>query len=276
MDKESKLTSLVAAAELIQDGQLITIGGTLSQRIPAAFVRQLARRRVRDLHLVKSSPGFDLDLLSMAGCLKSVHFGIASLEQPIGMSPGFRMHAQSGALKIIEASCPGVMAGFQAAAFGLPFMPVAGIQEDSDVVRQGPFALVTDPFTGEKVYVTPAIKPQWAIVHVHEADIYGNARIYGSPVWDRLMSRAANSTIVTAERILPTSHFQAQPELTTISELFVSAVVHAPKGALPTSVYPDYPLDEVEMRNYLELCSSPSGLQRYLDATAFNDHGGEQ
>lgn len=273
MDTDSKLMSLDAAAALIRPGQLITLGGTLSQRIPAAFVRQLARRRVTGLRLVKSSPGYDADVLAAAGCLASVQCGIASLEQPFGMAPAFRRAAQDGALKVIEAACPGVMAGLQAAAFGLPFMPVAGVSDASDVIVNGPFAKVADPFTGQPAYVTPAIRPAWAVLHVHEADARGNARIYGSPVWDRLMSRAADRTIITAERILPTEHFEAQPELTTVSELFVEAVVHAPGGAKPTSAFPDYGLQEERMQAYLEMSATPDGLARYLEETLEQDCG---
>jgi glutaconate CoA-transferase, subunit A len=271
MQSQSKLVSLDSAAALIRTGQLITLGGTLSQRIPAAFVRELARRRLTGLRLVKSSPGYDVEILAAAGCLASVQCGIASLEQPIGMSPSFRRAAQDGTLKVIEAACPGVMAGLQAAAFGLPFMAVAGVNDESDVVKSGPFAKVIDPFTGNEAIVTPAIKPDWAVLHVHEADDRGNARIYGSPVWDRLMSRAATKVILTAERIMPTSHFEAQPEMTTISELFVEAVVHAPQGAMPTSMYPEYPLQVEQMEACLELVSTQEGLEAYLEQTALQD-----
>ncbi len=48
-----KQISLEEAARLVQDGQVISIGGTLCQRVPAAFVRELARQGRRDLELVK-------------------------------------------------------------------------------------------------------------------------------------------------------------------------------------------------------------------------------
>ena len=59
----SKVVSLRDAARLIPDGALITFGGVLLNRPPAAFVRELARGR-RDLRLVKPSPAYDLDLLA--------------------------------------------------------------------------------------------------------------------------------------------------------------------------------------------------------------------
>lgn len=265
-----KQMTLEDAANLVRDDQIVTIGGTLSQRIPAAFVRQLARRRVKGLHLVKPSPGFDADVLAAAGCLASVRAGMTTLEQPFGMAPNFRHAVENGQLEVIESSCPAVMASLQAAAFGLPFQAVAGF-DGSDVADSPAFARITDPFTGGNALVVPAIRPEWAILHVHEADVRGNARIYGTPVWDRLMSRAAKRVILTTERIVDTKNFVAQPELTIIPEIFVEAVVHAPSGAWPTAMYQHYDIDEGAMRRYLELSRTAVGLAKYLDETMSHD-----
>jgi glutaconate CoA-transferase subunit A len=262
--------SLQDAARLIQDGQVITVGGTLCQRVPAAFVRELARQGTRDLELVKPSPGYDLDVLAAVRSVRRARFGIASLEQPFGIARNFRKAVEAGVLDVTENACPTIMASFQAAAFGVPFQPVAGL-DASDIPRASGFAKVADPFTGQQVYVVPAIRPDWAIIHVNEADVRGNARIYGTPVWDRLMSRAAKRCILTAERILPSQHFADQPELTVIPELLVEAVVHVPGGAWPTSCYPDYDIDEPAMRAYLSRSQSLESLRRYLDETVSRD-----
>ena len=269
-----KLISLEKAAALVENGQTLAIGGTLCQRVPAVMVREMARRRLRDLTLVKASPGYDIDVLAVAGCVTTVRCGIATLEQPFGMSPGFRHAVEAGRLRIIENACPAVMASLQAAAYGLPFQAVAGFQ-GSDLRDLPQFGKVIDPFNGGEVLVSPAIRPDWAILYVHEADARGNARIYGSPAWDRLMSRAARRTILVAEKILPTAHFVAQPELTIVPELFVEAVVQAPHGAWPTSGYPDYDIDEAAMRHYLELSRTAEGVAAYLDETAARDRSEE-
>jgi glutaconate CoA-transferase subunit A len=269
----SKQVSLEEAARLVQDGQVISIGGTLCQRVPAAFVRELARQERRDLELVKSSPGYDIDLLAAARCVRRVRSGIVSLEQPFGMAPNFRRAVEEGRLEVIENACPTVMASLQAASFGIPFQPVAGL-EGSDIPSASGFAKLADPFTGKEVYVVPAIQPDWAIIHASEADGRGNARIYGSPVWDRLMSRAAKRCIITAERILPTDHFASQPELTVIPELFVEAVVLAPGGAWPTSSHPDYDVDEAAIWDYLARLRAADGIFGYLEETKGRDRSG--
>lgn len=266
----SKQMTLSEAARLVRDGQIVTIGGTLSQRVPAAFVRELARQEVRGLHLIKPSPGYDVDVLAAAGCVSRVQCGLAALEQPFGMAQNFRQAVEQGRLEVIENACPAVMGSLQAASFGIPFQPVAGFQ-GSDIAASGPFAKLADPFTGKEVVVVQAIQPEWAILHVHEADVLGNARIYGTPVWDRLMSRAAKRCIVVAEKILPTGHFVSQPELTVIPDLFVEAVVHAPAGAWPTSILPLYDIDGPAMRRYIELSATSAGLARYLTETRERD-----
>ncbi len=266
----SKLMSLSDAATLVQNGQTLSIGGTFCQRVPAAFVRELARRKLRDLKLIKPSPGYDLDLLAAAGCVTTVRSGIVGLEPPFGMAPNFRRAVEEGRLEVVENACATVMASLQAAAFGVPFQPVAGL-DGSDIPKVSGFARVKDPYSEAEVYVVPAVQPDWAIIHVAEADERGNARIYGSPVWDRLMSRAARRVIVTAEKILPTAEFAARPELTTIPELFVAAVVHAANGAAPGACYPYYDTDEAAMRHYLDSVRAPEGLARYLAETRERD-----
>jgi glutaconate CoA-transferase subunit A len=266
----NKQLTLSRAVRLIKNGQVVSIGGTLSQRVPAAYVREMARQQLRGLELVKPSPGYDIDLLAAAGCVGRARFGIVSLEQPFGMAPNFRRAVEDGRLEVVENACPTVMASLQAASFGIPFQPIAGL-DGSDIPKVSGFPKVTDPFSGKEVYVVPAIQPDWAIIHVNEADVRGNARIYGTPVWDRLMSRAAKRCILTTEKIHPTEHFAAQPELTVIPELFVEAVVLAPNGAWPTAGYPDYDVDEAAMWEYLKMLREPDGLPRYLQQTERRD-----
>lgn len=94
--------TLAEAAGLVRDGQLLAIGGSLLQRTPAAFVRELARQGRRDLELAKPSPGYDADLLAAAGCLSRIQSGIVSFEQPFGMAPSFRRAVEAGRIAVKE------------------------------------------------------------------------------------------------------------------------------------------------------------------------------
>jgi glutaconate CoA-transferase subunit A len=159
----------------------------------------------------------------------------------------------------------------RAASFGIPFQPVGGL-DGSDIPAASGFARIQDPYSEQWVYAIPAIRPDWALVQVPVADARGNARIVGTPFWDRILSRAARRVIVVAEALVPTEELARQPELTVVPELFVEAVVHLPGGAHPTSCPPCHEVDDAAVWRYLELSASPSGLERYLEETRAADH----
>lgn len=112
----------------------------------------------------------------------------------------------------------------------------------SDLIAQRPdfFQVMKSPFTGEEIVTVRALKPDWAIIHVQEADEFGNARILGSDFQDVLFSRAAKKTIITTEKIVDTDTFRQEPKLTSIPHFLVEAVILAPQGAKPGICYPYY------------------------------------
>lgn len=265
-----KLISLQDAARLIADGQTITMGGSLLQRTPAAFVRELARQGSRGLHLAKPSPGYDGDLLSAAGVLARVSAGMVSLEQPHGIAPGFRRAVEQGRVEVVEHACISVASGLRASSLGIPFQPLPGLT-GSDIPKVSGFLRLEDPETGEQVWAVRAIRPDWAVLHVHQADARGNARITGTPNWDPLMATAAAGVIITAEEIVDHEELSRIPELTTIDELNVRAVVHAPRGAWPGACHPLYDTDDEAVRHYLKAVYDEEGIAEHLAQTAERD-----
>lgn len=120
-------------------------------------------------------------------------------------------------------------------------MPVGGMW-GSDLVDIRPefFQVMKSPFSEEKVVCVKALVPDYAILHVQEADIYGNARILGPSYQDALMARAAKKVILTTERIVGTYRMQEEPKLTAVPHMLVEAVVELPGGAKPGICYPEY------------------------------------
>jgi glutaconate CoA-transferase subunit A len=158
------------------------------------------------------------------------------------------------------------MTGLRAASLGVPFEPVPGFR-GTDLPATAGFRTVKDPWTGEEIYVVPALRPRWAILHVQEADERGNARILGSPGYDVLMAQAADGIILTAERIVPSADLARQPELTRICDLSVAAVVEVPRGAAPGGCPGCYDVDGAAVRAYLDASRTADGLRAYLEAT---------
>lgn len=151
----------------------------------------------------------------------------------------------------------------QAASLGIPFQPIRGLC-GTDVAAAGGFATVRDPYSGDDVYVIPRIRPDWAVLHVHEADAQGNARLHGSPGYDLVMAEAAAHVILTAEQIISVEESAAHPEWTKIPGIFVAAVALVPGGAHPCGCMPDYDVDSNGIDAYLRACLSEDSLREYL------------
>lgn len=120
-------------------------------------------------------------------------------------------------------------------------MPVGGMW-GSDLVALRPefFQVMKSPFDGQEVVCVKALVPDYAIIHVQEADVYGNARILGPSYQDALLARAAKKVILTTERIVGTYRMQEEPKLTAIPHFLVEAVVELPGGAKHGICYPEY------------------------------------
>lgn len=157
-----------------------------------------------------------------------------------------------------------LVAGLRAAAYGIPFQPVGGVH-GSDLARLNGWQTVRDPYgSGTDVYVIPAIAPDITIIHAAEADLHGNARVYGSPFWDQPLTRAAKRVLITAEKLVPTDTLRAQPELTLVPAFMVEAVAVVPGGAWPGSMHPYYEIDYPAVESYLR--DAPGVLDAHLAA----------
>ena len=156
-----------------------------------------------------------------------------------------------------------LVAGLRAAAYGIPFQPVAGVF-GSDLPKVNDWKTVADPYTGKEVYAIPAIQPDIAVIHVNEADDQGNARIYGTPFWDHPLTRAAKRVLITAERLVPTDALRLQPELTLVPGFMVEAIAIVPNGAWPGSMHPLYEIDYPAVERYMK--DEPGVLEAHLAA----------
>jgi len=231
------------AVKLLKNGDTITISGMSIHRNPMAFIYALVNSNVRNLNFVDREPGLGLEVLLKYNVVSKVRVAMATLEW-FGMLPNFREKIEKGEISILEDTCGAFMAGIRAGAFGIPFMPVRGVLGSSLVSlheKEGTWKVSEDPFSGEKIVLVKAIVPDVAIIHVNKADEEGNSEIQGPLYEDEFKAKAAKKVIITAEEIVPKSYFYRKRP--TINSEYVSAVVHAPKGAEPTSMYPLYDAD---------------------------------
>lgn len=247
-DKQVSLQNLAAK---VTDGASLALGGSFLHRGPFALVRELIRQGRTGLEIIKQSPGYDIDILCRAGSVLKVRAGIVAMEGNFGLAPFYRRAIESGAVELEEHACASLTAGLRAAAFGVPFQPCGGLH-GSDIPALNGWKCMDDPYgKGEPVWVIPSIQPDFAILHVSEVDRQGNVRVAGTHHWDRIMSRAAKSVLVVAERVVDTSVFTATPEATLVPHFMVEAFAVVPGGAWPGSCWPAYEVDYPAVEAYL-------------------------
>jgi glutaconate CoA-transferase subunit A len=246
-DKRCSLTELVAH---IQNGDCLAIGGGLSWREPMAALRELIRQNIKDLKLVGSAHGIDVDLLCGAGSVAVSAESYVGFEQDFGMALNYRRACESGVVKVEDNCCYSLVQQLRAAIQGLPFMPIRSVQGTDFLKLHPEFKTMTCPFTGEQLVLVPALKPDVALIHAHYADEHGNLHIEGPPVADVLFAKAAKKVLATVEALIP--HDELAKKGVTIPYFYVTAICETPYGAHPTSCYPNYAYDREHTASYYQ------------------------
>lgn len=214
------------AAEAISSGMTLAIG----EPTPMALLRQVVRRGVRDLTVIGS--GLALDLLIAAGCVRKTISYYAGGGFGVPVAPSFRRAAERGEIETWECEEGILTSGLEAAGKGLPFLPWRGGVGTSLPEVNPDLKVIADPIRGETLLAVPAIRPDVALLHAAQADVYGNVQHHGGPGWiDLFLQRASTRCIVQVERIVPNELIRANPWATTIGR--ADAVVRLPWGAHP-------------------------------------------
>jgi glutaconate CoA-transferase subunit A len=232
----SKITTMRnAIAELVGDGDTVAIEG-FTHLICFAAGHEIIRQRKRELTLCRLTPDLIYDQMIAAGCAKKLVFSY--LGNPgVGSLYAVRRAVEKGiptTLELDEHTHFGMVGRFIAGAARLPFYPVRSFA-GSDIPSANPhIRQVSDPYTGQQIYVVPPLNPDVAIVHVQRADEQGNAHIWGLAGMQAEAAFAAARVIIVAEEIVDEAVIRADPNRTIIPGLVVDAVVHEPYGAHPS------------------------------------------
>lgn len=248
----------------IPRGASIAIGGSSLSRKPMSLVRGLAATGQGDYRLIVDVGGPDVDLLLGTEKVSAVVYAFVGFEI-MGLAPHFRRARESGQAGFQEWTEYTVMAGLDAAVKRVPFLPThTGLA--TDVLRVNPaFKIFQDPFHGESLVAVPALRPDYALIHVNLADPHGNGVILGDGHVDVLCAKAARHTVLSAERIVSSQELQRYGRDVQIHRIHVDAVVEAPWGAHFTGCAPYYRADLRHVQDYLQAARDPESWQRYLD-----------
>lgn len=270
----NKIVNLSQATAIINDGDMVAIGGNVLHRVPMAMVREIIRQKKKNLKIIKTAGAMDVDMLCLAGCVYSIDAGFISYETEFGLANNFRKSVQNGIVKANEHACYTVICALRAASIGAPFMPVKGLKYGDLLNFNDNFKVINDPFSGESITVVKALCPDVAIIHVQEADEQGNGRIIGPKFEDILMSRAASKVILTAEKIVSSNTMLSNPQHIDIPGFLVSAVVLAPGGATPGSCPSYYDIDKDSIKAFKKITSHEE-LNSYLNSYERKDRRGD-
>jgi glutaconate CoA-transferase, subunit A len=266
-----KLTTVAdAVRKLVNDRDYLAIGGFGSDRLPTAVCHEILRQGKQNLSFAGHTATHDFQILA-AGNLMGRGKTLARVDSAYivglearGLSPHARRVVESGDIEITEWSNYALAVRFLAAAMGVPFLP-AHTMLGTDTFERSAAKIIECPFTGEKLVALPALYPDVAAIHVHEADRYGNCRIVGTTVADVDLARAAKRLIITCERLVPHERFRDDPGRTLIPFFCVDAVCEVPYGSYPGNMPGEYFSDEVHLRKWMEAEKDDATFGRFLD-----------
>ncbi len=261
----STICSIEEIAELIVDGS--KVAAFKDAGVPMEIARGLVRRGAKDLHLVTVPTGGMLpDLLIGAGCVSTIETAGVSFGEH-GPAPCFTRAVKTGQVKILDATCPAIYAGLQAAQKGIPFMPIRGLIGSDVLAHRTDFVVIDNPHGSDDPIVTvPAIRPDVTMMHVPLADRFGNVWI-GRQAELRIMAQAARQSFATAEEIVDDNILEdVRLSAGAIPAFYITGVAPAEQGAWPMSLPGRYDTDVDEIKNYRMAAATADGLGQYIEA----------
>src|SRR5436305_13397897 len=272
---DKRTTVAEAVAKHVHDGDYLAIGGFGVNRIPTAVIHEILRQRKQNLSFAGHTSTHDFQLLC-AGNLTGRGQTLARVDiayiiglEARGLSPHARRVMESGTVEVCEWTNYALAVRLQAAAMGVPFLPTRTML-GTDTLARSAAKVIVCPFTGRPLVALPALSPDVAAIHVHEADRYGNCRIRGTTVADLELARASKRVIITCERLIPHEEFRRDPSLTAIPFFCVDAVCEVPYGSYPGNMPYEYFSDEAHLRAWMAAEKDLDTLRRFLDEYVYS------
>ena len=241
-DKRASMREVVA--EYVMDGASVAIEG-FTAFICFAAGHEIIRQGRRDLTLIRMTPDALYDQMVAAGVARKLVFSY--LGNPgVGPLHCIRRATEQGvpnALELEEYSHGGMIARYQAAATGLPFLPLHSYV-GTDLPRTNPLIrFLEDPYGSGPVAVVPPLRPGVAILHGQRADTEGNTHLWGLVGCQKEVAFAAGKVVVVVEELVAPEVIRSDPNRTLIPGFLVDAVVVEPYGAHPSYVQGYYDRD---------------------------------
>ena len=254
---EKVMTEQEAVSRFVSDGAYLAYDFSSLTRGPQALIREIIRQRKRDLWICAEFTLHDSPLLVGGGCCTRIDVGFLGYGSYIGRA------VCEGRVKVFDNTNGVLATRILAGARGVPFLPLRNFL-GTDGLQHSGAKVINDPFTNDPVCLVPALNPDVFMIHVHQADVYGNARIFGTNLFALEAAMASKRVIVSAEEIIEPLEFRKDPGRTTIPFFLVDAVVHLPFGAYPGAMPGRYELD-LEHIDRLNAIQTEAQMQEHLE-----------
>jgi glutaconate CoA-transferase subunit A len=258
------MTEQQAVSRFVADGDYIGCDLTYFIRGPNALIHEIIRQGRKDLWFCAKYCYAESILLLGGGCVSRIDAGFIAV--------GERMLTESikdGQVTLTEWTNDSLTLRLLGGAMGVPFLPTR-TSLGTDTLTYSGAKVITDPFSGKIICLVPALNPDVGLIHAHQADIHGNARVLGASTALLEQAMASQKVIVQTEEIIDAEEVRRHPGQTTIPYYFVDAVVHVPFGAYPGTCPGVYVADMPCMTEAIRALDSHGEMQRYLETYVYS------
>lgn len=261
---EKVMTEQDAVSKFVSDGDYLCYDCTMLMRGPSSLVREIIRQRKKNLGLGGRFTYVIVNLMVAAGCVNRIDIGY------IGIGNALKRAFDKG-IKVAEWSNSALTMRLLAGSLGIPFIPIRFLG-GTGAFHYSAAKLARDPWGNKEIVLVPALNPDVGLIHVHQCDVYGNARIFGPSVSPLEIATASKKVIISTEEIIDTEYIRRDPGRTTIPYYLVDAVVEAPFGAHPGEVAGVYSSDSEAIFEIFRVAGDVTGvkMQEYLEKYVYS------
>ena len=259
---DKTLSDAEAVRRSVADGDYVSFDFSSFTRGPLALIREIIRQGRRDLWYCAKFTLMESTLLAAAGAVSRIDVGF------MGLGDTLNRAVEEGKIKVTEWTNGTLTLRHMAGGMGVPFLPTRALL-GTDTLKYSGAKVVRDPFGGKPIALVPAVTPDVGLIHVHQADVYGNARCFGPGVSPLETAAASRKVIISTDEIIDHDDIRKDPSKTTIPYYMVDAVVYAPFGAYPGGLPGVYEMDFEHFAEYNTL-ERQGQLKSYLDKYVYS------
>jgi glutaconate CoA-transferase subunit A len=258
------MTEQQAVSKLVADGDYIGCDLTYFIRGPNALIHEIIRQQRKRLWFCAKYCYAESVLLLGGDCVSRIDVGFVAVGERV-----LTEAIQDGRVTLTEWTNDSLTLRLLGGAMGVPFLPTRTLL-GTDTLTYSGAKVIDDPFTGKPICLVPALNPDVALIHAHQADIYGNARVLGASTAPLEQAMASKKVIVQTEEVIEPEDIRRHPSKTTIPYYVVDAVVHVPFGAYPGTCPGVYVADTPGLGQAIQALDSREEMQRYLETYVYS------